>query len=61
MRIPLIAEESVEWFVNGAFLSEGDTRTFRPSESGTYTITVKTSTGEQKSVTIFIRIEEYSY
>jgi membrane carboxypeptidase/penicillin-binding protein PbpC len=59
IRIPLIAEGTVWWFIDDTFLGEGDTLTWWPSKPGTYIITAKSKADQQRSVMVSVRDEEY--
>jgi len=59
IRIPLVAQDSVQWFIDDKFLGENDTLSWRPSKPGQYMITAKSNTDQQASITVFVRGEEY--
>jgi membrane carboxypeptidase/penicillin-binding protein PbpC len=58
MKVPFISSEDVAWYVNNVNLGTGMQYTWQPIESGTYTITAKTSAVKSEKITVIIKNEE---
>jgi membrane carboxypeptidase/penicillin-binding protein PbpC len=57
--IPLIAKQSVKWFVNGDYLGEGESAQFNPEDYGAYEIQALTESGEKEFMQIKILDNDY--
>lgn len=57
-RIPLRAQEKVEWYINGELFDKSSEVIFEPKEIGTYKIESRTDSGEIKTISILLNKEE---